>query len=212
MRVPFESHFESGDLSEWGVSGATLTTAGGLISAQEETPHRGQYAARISTTETGEHVVLHVGGEWSELVIDFWVNVAANYETQNWPILHIDAVGEAGLEQLWDVGLDSSEGDGYRLFLWEMPAVSGAGEGTVAARSVESFAPGVWTQLQVHLRATPDESGFIRVALNGERILDLSERPAGTGDPLQLGFGSFAFGLEPRPADYFLDDVSIRIP
>lgn len=208
----FESRFEQGSLSEWGEPGPSLTTAGGEISVQGETVHGGLGAAQITTTTTGEHVVLNVGGEWSEVLIGFYVFVAAQYQTGNWPILHIDAQTDGYLEQLWDIGLDASSGEGYQLFLWEMPAVSGLGEGAVAARTEEAFLPMAWTHIQVHLRAAADGTGFLRLYLNENLALDLSDRRAGNGDPLHLGFGSFAFGLEPRPADLYFDDVTVHVP
>ncbi len=208
----FASDFEVGDLSEWGETGSVLTTAGGEITVQGTTVHRGASAALVSTTETGEHVVLSVAGDWTEVLIGFFVNVGAQYGTGNWPILHIDARTPTNIEQLWDVGLDGSSGDGYQVFLWEMPAVSGASEGALAAVTPGAIPTQEWVHLEIHLRAASDDTGFIRLYLDGGLALDLSGRPAGSGDPLHLGFGSFAFGLEPRPAQLFIDDVTVHVP
>lgn len=209
--LAFESRFEGGDLSEWGETGSILTTAGGDISVQSATTHAGEGAALITTRETGSHVVLAVDGPWTEVLIGFFLNVAAQYETANWPILHIDALTDGNIEQLWDVGLDGSMGAGYQVFLWEMSAVSGA-DGALVALTSSALPVAEWTHLQVHLRATADETGFLRLYLDGQLALDLSGRRAGNGDPLHLGFGSFAFGLEPRPAEIFLDDVTVHVP
>lgn len=208
----FESHFEGGDLSEWGEPGSILTSEAGEISVQGTTVNEGAGAALVLTHETGGHVVLSVEGAWTEILFGFFLHVSAQYETSNWPILHIDARTDGNIEQLWDVGLDGSGGDGYQVFLWEMPAVSGEDEGTLAALTSGSFPAGKWTHFQVHLRAAPDESGFIRFYLDETLVLDLSGRPAGNGDPLHLGLGSFAFNLEPRPAELFIDDVTVHVP
>ncbi len=208
----FSSTFESGDLSEWGLEGNLYTASAGEIHVQNLQVHTGSSAAEVVTTETGGHVVMGVGGAWSEVLVRFWIRVDALYQTRNWPILHIDAEQDGGLEQLWDLGLDSSNGETYALFLWEMPAVAPIDEGRLAATSTVTIPVGTWSEITVHLLASPDETGFIRVFLDGSEVLNLSGRPAGTGDPLRFGFGSFAYDLEPRPASYALDDVEILIP
>lgn len=208
----FSSDFETGDFSEWGLEGALVTSDGGEITVQSVTTHEGRHAAQVSTSETGAHVVLTVSGPWTEVLIRFWIRLDTLYETPNWPILHIDAEQEDGLEQLWDLGLDSSNGENYGLFLWEMPAVTGLAEGTQVATSTSGIAVGTWTEIEVHLRAAADNTGYIRVLVDDQEVMNLSDRPAGTGDPLHLGFGSFAYYLEPRPADFLLDDVEILVP
>lgn len=208
----FESGFETGSLSDFGISDSSVTAPAGVLSVEQTAPHNGTFSALVSTTETGEHLVLSIEGDWTEMLIGFWIQMEAVYETSNWPIVHIDARAPDAINQLWDVGLDSSLGDGYRVFLWEMPAVSGETDGALAALSETSFKAGEWVHLQLHLNAASDETGFIRVLLNEEQVIDLSDRKAGNGDSIYLSFGSFAFGLEPRPANYFLDDVSVHIP
>lgn len=210
--LAFSSTFEAGDLSEWGLSGTSSTTSGGEIITQDLLAHGGSFAAEIVTHETGAHVVLGAEGDWSEVLIRFWIRIDTLYETQNWPILHIDAERDAGLEQLWDLGLDGSDGESYALFLWEMPAIAENQEAGRAATSTARLSLGAWSQIQVHVLPAADDSGFIRVFLDGLEVLSLTDRAAGTGDPLRLGFGSFAYDLEPRPASFVIDDVEILVP
>ena len=134
------------------------------------------------------------------------------YTSPNWPILHIDSQTDAGTVELWDLGVDNSMDGTHRLFLWEKPVLSGDTDGSRLASAADGFSVGEWTHIQVHLRASAESDGFIRVYQGGRMIIDLSDRPAGTGDWLTLGFGSFAYNLEPLPAQFWIDDVTVHVP
>jgi hypothetical protein len=207
----FSSGFEPGNFSEWNESGSSLTRAGGTLSIGT-TSHEGGQAALFSTEITGEHVVISTGGDWTEILVGFWILFEAHYASPNWPILHIDSQTEAGTVELWDLGIDSSVDALHRLFLWQKPAVSDSGEEAQVGSAAEGFSVGEWTHIQLHLLASTGGDGFIVVYQNGRSVIEIANRPTGTGDPLVLGFGSFAYNLEPLPAHFWIDDVTIHVP
>src|SRR5690606_3953943 len=118
----------------------------------------------------------------------------------------------AGTVELWDVGLDSSTDQLYRLFLWEKAAVSDDGVESHIATAAEGFSASEWTHIQVHLRASAENDGFLVVYQDGNPLIQLADRPTGIGGPLVFGFGSFAYNLEPLPAQFWIDDVTIYVP
>ncbi len=210
-RLVFWSDFETGDLSEWGIPQSSLFLIGGTLEVVDNEAASGSHSLLITATESNRRLVLTTERTWYELVVGFWVRIDAAHTASHWVLLNIDGRPandfSSPFTDLWDIDVEGTADGSYRPFVWHL-----GGPGGKLGESPQTFGVGEWVQLQVHLRASAANDGFLRVYQNGKLAVDLSALPTTFGGQLSFSLGSVVASISPLPAEIRFDDVTIHIP
>lgn len=205
----FSSDFETGDFSDWGEEGSVRRSSGGVLAVVSDVAHGGGSSLSVSTDTLDSPVDLVLPADYDELLFGFWLRIDDAYTTYNWVIFHIDeTMPGGGVEELFDLAISSPAGE-PRFIIWEKPTLNGTDGGAQIAEAPSTFELGTWVHVEVRLRAAEDATGALSVDQDGQRVIELTERPTRTGGAIRLALGSFASDLAPLPARLWIDDVSL---
>ncbi len=211
--VVFSSGFETGDLSEWGLEGSSLTVAGGELAVSQAVAHGGSSALLVATETVDQHVVLSLDADYPKYVFGFWMRLSQTVSSLDWVLLNVDEVRDDGsIGELFDVSLRTENGAPGHLFVREKPALTGSGDTLEVGISDAPVPVGPWRHVEVAVTVATDGTGALQVIEDGQLTIDLPDRPTSTGGLPHLSVGSFAYELEPLPAELWLDDISLSTP
>ncbi len=114
-----------------------------------------------------------------------------------------DPADPATVANTWDIDIDTTSTGTMFLALYDHANANGIEDHTL------TIPTNTWFQIEVHLRATTDDTGQVTVWFNGHPSFEISGRSTVPSSYLEWGVGGVAEVITPNPAAVYIDDVAI---
>lgn len=207
---------ESGDLSEWSRDAKGGTFASGedaTCAATTEEAHSGKYSVKLTATATGEDASAGLYRQASATPDDYfsaWYFLPEAYETVgSWTILRLrSAPPEVSDPETLsiDVNLRSLSNGSLVLGVVEQRQTYLAWPIAVPTPSVPI---GRWFQLEVRFRSRNDETGLLKLWLDGRLVYDIENRVTGQGETVYFVVTSRVSRMLPNNVELYVDDAML---
>jgi hypothetical protein len=205
--VVWSADHATGDLSQWEADGhgrqEIVGAASALVSAEQ--------LVLTSNTETGESgaSLWRDADQRAAYYSARYLVPEQTWTSSAWTILRFASLDPEGTARAGsDLLLRSLPGGGYVLVLFDHNRRYLQAPLPDPPLRVE---PGQWFELAVYLRQADDESGAIKVWLDGSLAYDLAHRQTRSGATMRFAVSNIAAALEPSTAVLHVDDVMISL-
>jgi hypothetical protein len=214
--VLFYADHETGDFREW-----TLDKQGGIHSKPDdasveltnEFAHRGQSSVRLMTRADGAEADAGLFHTWFSPLqgyFSLWYYLPTAYETlSTWTILRFRSASPSVSDfEAFSIDLNLRSLPDGRLVLVVVEQRQAYLAWPIAVPP--PIVPiATWFQLEARFLSTPDESGHLKIWLDGSLIYDIDGRVTGQGNRVYFNPCNVTTSTRPAPAVLYVDDVLV---
>lgn len=209
--ILWSSDLESGDFSDWQRGGAA---AGGVVREHVDATvatgqaHSGTHAVRINF-DTSDGQADHMAELYRRVptapaYYSAWFFIdGAHTPDQYWTIFYFfyqrtpgDTTTRHGL---WDINLGRTN-----VYFFDEPNTH-----TINPTTPKAYPMGRWFHLEAFFEYQPARNGHVRLWLDGDEVMDVTNLGAAPSDNLYWGIGSDNDHMTPSSCTVYVDDATI---
>lgn len=214
--VVWYSDHETGDLRDWtddGKGGFYVSDDSATCALATDEAHSGQYAVKLATTATGADSVAglyRIVDAETEAYFSAWYFLPRSHAiVGTWTILRFRSASPelADSDTLsCDLNLRSLPNQSLALSIVEQRQAYLAWPLAIPTPVVPVLQ---WFQIEARFRSRSDETGLLKVWLDGQLVYDIQGRVTGQGDSVYFNPCNETNVMNPSNVELYVDDVMV---